>query len=265
MLNLIQADLYKLRKSRAIKVLLAMTTVSATVMAVMAYLIPQGQIDASMTGIGFMFSDMNMISILGGVIAGILICGDFDNKTIQDAIASGFGRAAIVIGKAAVLGVAVALVLLPYAVVTAVALGTGHPFGMENVALGFLHLLTAEGGSAFAAADIWKTVFIILTLLLVYAAQLSICVPLAFLLRKPIFVVAIYYGFSILCAQLMRLGDGSHWFGSLFSSTPYGGRHAFMSLETGAGDMLATAVVSFMFMIVTTAVTYAAFRRAELK
>jgi len=43
MYNLIRADLFKLRKSMTIKILFGITTVSAVVMAVMAYLIPQGK------------------------------------------------------------------------------------------------------------------------------------------------------------------------------------------------------------------------------
>jgi|GEM_PF-4582436 len=55
----------------------------------MAYMISRGKIDDSMTRIGFMFGDASMISILGAVMAGVFICGDFDNKTINDAIANG--------------------------------------------------------------------------------------------------------------------------------------------------------------------------------
>ncbi len=65
MYNLILADLFKLRKSMAIKILFAITTASAVAMAVMAYLIPQGKISASMSGIGFMFSDADIMSIRG--------------------------------------------------------------------------------------------------------------------------------------------------------------------------------------------------------
>ena len=74
MLNLIQADLFKLRKSKAIKILLTITAISAVAMTVMANLIAQGKMDVNFNGFGFMFSDMNMISIIGSVIAGLFIC-----------------------------------------------------------------------------------------------------------------------------------------------------------------------------------------------
>lgn len=265
MLNLIQADLFKLRKSMAIKILLGITTISAVVMAIIAYLIPQGKLEASMTGIGFMFSDVNIISILGGFIAGAFICGDFDNKTVQDAIANGYSRGAIIVSKATVLGFAIAFILLPYAIITIISLSTGSEFSMGSVAVGFLHLLTSEGITIFSAAKVLKMLAVILTLIIVYVAQLSICVPLAFVLKKPILVVAIYYGFSILTAQFMRLSERSPVFDRIFSSTPYGGKYAFVTLETGTGDMVKAIAVSLIFMIVMLGVTYSIFRKSEVK
>lgn len=265
MLNLIQADVFKLRKSMAIKILLGITTVSAAVMAVIAYLIPQGKMEASMTGIGFMFSDINVISILGGIIAGVIICGDFENKTIHDSIANGCSRGAVIISKSSVLGFALAFILLPYAIITGVALSSGSEFSMGSVAVGFLHLLTSEGTTAFSASEVWKMFAVMLTLVIVYVAQLSVCVPLAFMLKKPIFVVAIYYGFSILSAQLIRLSESSPVFDRIFSLTPYGGNHAFLTLDTETGDMIKAIAISLIFMSVMVAVTYSAFRKSEIK
>lgn len=265
MFNLIRADLFKLRKSMAIKVLFGITTVSAVLMAMMAYWIPQSKIEASMTGIGFMFSDVNMISILGAVIAGIFICGDFDNKTIHDTIANGSSRGTVIVSKTIVLGCALAFILLPYAIITGIALGTGSEFNMGSVAVGFLHLLTSEAGTTLLASDIVKLLAVILTLIIVYFAQLSICVPLAFLLRKPVLVVPIYYGFSILTAQLSRLADSSPVFDRIFSSTPYGGNHTFITLETVAGDFFKAIAVSLAFIIIIIAITYGMFRRTEIK
>ncbi|NMC59963.1 MAG: ABC transporter permease, partial [Candidatus Methanofastidiosa archaeon] len=73
MYNLIKADLFKLRKSMAIKILLGITTVSSIAMIMMAYLLQQGKLSASASGLGFMFSDANMISILGAGVASIII------------------------------------------------------------------------------------------------------------------------------------------------------------------------------------------------
>lgn len=265
MYNLIWADLFKLRKSVAFKVLFAITTVSAITMAVMAYRIPQGKIDASMTGIGFMFSDINMTSILGAVLASIFICGDFDNKTIHNAVANGCSRGAVIVSKAVVFSFALAFLVVPYALVTGIALGSGSEFGMGSTAVGFLHIITSDAGKTFSAPEVWKLLIAMLTLMIVYAAQLSICIPLALVLRKPVLVVAVYYGFTILCAQLIWLKDSSPVFNRIFDCTPYGGNYTFVTLQTGTGDVLKAIAVSVVFMILMSTVAYFSFKKSEIK
>jgi len=164
--NMIRADLFKMCKSPLIKILFAITTLCAVVMTVMAYLIPQGKIDPSMAGIGFMFSDISMISILGGVIAGVFICGDFDNKTLHDAIACGCSRGAIIVSKAIVLFCAIGFILLPYAIITAIALTTGSEFSMGSVSVGFLNIQTLNSGITFQASELLKLLFIMMTLII---------------------------------------------------------------------------------------------------
>jgi ABC-2 type transport system permease protein len=265
MYNLILADLFKLRKSMAIKILFAITTVSSIIMAVMAYLIPQGKIDASMTGLGFMFSDINMLSILGAVMAGVFICGDFDNKTIHDAIATGCSRGAVIVSKAIIFCGAIAFILLPYVIITSIAISTGFKFSMGSIAIGFLHLLTSEADTAFSVSEICKLLTVMLVLIIVYMAQLSICVPLAFVLKKPVFVVAIYYGFSILSGQLVVLSGSSTVVNRILGCTPFGGNYTFVTLGTGIGDIIKAISVSFIFTIGMIAVAYCSFRKSEIK
>jgi ABC-2 type transport system permease protein len=265
MYNLIWADLFKIRKSMAIKILFAITTISAVAMVVMAYLIQQGKIDASMAKIGFMFSDADIISILGAVIAGIFICGDFDNRTIHEAIASGCSRRTIIVSKAIVFCCTLVFILLPYALLTGIAISTGSKFGMGSVSIGFLHILTLEAGKAFSVSEICKLITVMLTLMIVYAAQLSVCIPMAIVLKKPVLVVAIYYGFSILCGQLDGLRGNSPIFDSIFACTPFGGSYSFTSLNTGTVDIFKAIFVSLIFIIVVLAVTHCAFRKSEIK
>lgn len=265
MFNLIWADLFKLRKSFAIKVLFGITMLSAVAMTIIAYLIPRGKLEVGMTGIGFMFSDVNIISILGAVIAGVFICGDFDNKIIHDAIANGSSRSAVIVSKAVVFYCAIAFMLLPYVIITGYALSTGNEFSMGTIAVGLLHILTIDSGISITALEIWKLLFVILTLMFVYMAQLSVCVPLAFTLKRPVFVVAIYYGFTILCAQLLGLRDSSRLLDRILALTPFGGNYTFMSMETVTGDIIKSFFVSLVFMFIMLTVTYIVFRRSEIK
>jgi ABC-2 type transport system permease protein len=264
MLNLIQADFYKMRKSLVIKILFGITTLCSLAMVIMAYLIPLDRIKEGYSGIGFMFSDINMMSILGAVIASIFICGDFDNKTIHDAISSGCSRGAIMVSKGVVFFFGLAFILLPYVIVTGIALSTGVSFDMGGVAVGFLHILTGESGIAFSASVLLRMLVAMLTLMIVYMAQLSICIPLAFTLRKPVLVIAIYYGFSILSGQLAVLSNSQKVFEKIYSCTPFGGNYTFVTIGTGTMDILQTMAVSIIFIMIMLIITYRIFRKSEI-
>jgi len=265
MLNLIQADLYKMRKSSVIKILFGITTLCALIMVVMAYLIPQGKVGNEYTGIGFLFSDIDIMSILGAVIAGVFICGDFDNKTIHNAITSGCSRGAVIVSKAAVFFSALIFILLPYAIITGIALSTGAKFDMGSVSVGFLNILSKDSTIAFSVSVFLKMLVAMVTLTIVYMAQLSICVPLALVLKKPVLVVAIYYAFSIFCGQLAGLSSSSPVLNNILSCTPFGGNYSFVTLNSGVGDFFKAIVVCLVFIIVMLAITFSIFRKAEIK
>lgn len=265
MFNLIHADLYKIRKSCVLKILLPITIISAAVMTVMAYLIPLGKIDKSLAGVGFLFSDANAISILGAVAAGVFICGDFENRMMHDAIASGSGRLAIVINKMIVFICTVALLLLPYAAAAGIAMGTGKKFGMQSVAIGFLHLVTVEAGKSFTGAELARLAVIMLCLILIYAAQLSICIPLAFAFQKPVAIVAVYYALNILLPQITANQNSGSALNQFLSFTPFGQKYCFLTLNTEACVLFRAAAVSVMFLAVMVFITYCVFKKAEIK
>ncbi|MDP4090115.1 MAG: ABC transporter permease [Bacillota bacterium] len=265
MYNLVSADLFKIRKSIAIKAAFAITSISAVFMSVIAYKIANGSFQENMSGIGFLFGDTDIMSIFGGVLAGVYICSDFDNNIIHDAIAGGFSRIRIVTGKAVSFFCAAIFILIPYAVVTSIALGTGSKFSIGSMSMGFLNLLTSEAGSTLTAAGTGKMLIVVLTLIIVCAAQLSPCVFLAFVIKKPVIVVAVYYGFSIFFGQLAILAKGSKVFYDILSCTPFGGQYALLTLSSGAGDIIKAAAVSLVFIIAILLLTHLVFRKMEIK
>jgi len=265
MFNLIQADLFKMRKSSVIKILFGITTLCALAMVVMAYLIPQGKIGNEYTGIGFLFSDIDIMSILGAVIAGVFICGDFENKAIHNAITSGCSRRTVIVSKATVFFCALVFILLPYAIITGIALSTGAKFDMGAVSVGFLNILSKDSTMTFSVAMFLKMLATMLTLAIVYMAQLSICVPLALVLKKPVLVVAIYYAFSIFCGQLAGISSSSPVLNNIISCTPLGGNYSFVTLTSGVGDLLKAITVSLIFIMVMLAITFSIFRKMEIK
>lgn len=265
MINLILADLYKLRKSMAIKILFGITVISSVTMAVMAYMIQYGKLNTGSTGIGFLLSDANIIGILGAVISGVFICGDFDNRIIHESIVDGKSRWQVIISKSVIFGCAVIFILVPYVLAACIALSTGYKFSMGAASIGFLHIITALGGTTFSALNILKLAVVILVLLIVYMAQLSLCIPLAITSKKPVIVVAVYYGITVLCAQLTTLAGRSKTFEHIFACTPYGGDYLLLTVNSSAQDILKAVCVSLVYIVIMAAVTFAAFRKSEIK
>lgn len=265
MINLIRADLFKIRKSATIKILFFVVCLCAAAMTVIAWSIAHGKINAGMSGIGFLFSDVDVISILGGVCAAVFICGDFDNKAIHDAVADGCDRLSVIVSKSIVFAGSVITLLIPYAIAVGIGIGTSSKFNLTTPGLGFLNLLMATGGKSLSAAQGWELFGIMLLLLLVYTAQLSLCLPLAMIFRKPVVVIAVYYAFSVLSGQLSVLAKNSKLFSDLFALTPYGGNHLLLTLSAGTEDIVKAILVSLIFIAVMIALTFAAFRKAEIK
>ena len=76
---------------------------------------------------------------------------------------------------------------------------------------------------------------------------------------------AIFYAFSLLSGQLAKLGAISSVFDRIHSFTPYGGQHAFVTLDTGAGKLAKAIAVSIAFVVIMLVITYHVFKKSELK
>ncbi|MDF2923548.1 MAG: hypothetical protein K0R57_2462 [Paenibacillaceae bacterium] len=265
MLNLIVADLYKLRKSAALKISLAITFLSAAAITATAYFLAEGQISLEASGNAALLMDLVMMSIIGALVAGVFICGDFEHKTIHDAISSGTGRGAVLVSKAIVYFLAVAVLVLPYPLITAVAAGTGYAFAAPFAPSVFLQILADRSGVALTAPALGKMLAIALTMIAVHAARLSICVLLAFVMRKPALVTGIGVAATILGDLAVGFHEKIPVLGAVFLYTPFAMNHTVVSMNAGAGDLLKAITVSLVFIAAVLAMTYGAFRRAEIK
>ena len=265
MVNIIRADLYKIFSSAVIKVLFAITLFCSLMMILFAYLIPKGSLGGEYTGIGFMFSDMNTMSILGAVTAGIFICGDFENKTIHNIIADGGRRGRIIVSKSIVFFCSILFIILPYALATITAVCTGYKFDMGSVSIGYLNLLSKESGIEISASVLVKLIVVAGALIIVHISQLSLCLPIAFAVKKPVLVVAVYYAISIISGQVSSLASRSEVVNSIFSLTPFGGNRMFLTVQSGAGELFKAFAVSIIFAIAVIIVTYGIFRKSEIK
>lgn len=260
MINLLRAELFKVKKSKGLFVLFVIMLISAIGMAVMAHLIAKDQISASLSGLVFMFSDVNMFSIIGAVAASIIICADFEVKTVQAPIFSGYNRYTMVFSKALTLFSFSILFILPFMVVTFVGLQSGSAFQIQTGSIGFLHILTTEAG----VSNVWKYIIVSLALMFVYMSQTSVCILLAYVMKKPVFVVSAYYALTILLAQLSTVSEKSV-LGGFMRSTPFGGKHAMLTMASSMSDIINAFTISIQFIFIMIGLAFLYFRRAEIK
>ena len=64
MFNLIKADLYKMRKTKSIKILFLLCCISSTLMSVISYQLTNVNLSHDIIGIGSFFTDFQMISLV---------------------------------------------------------------------------------------------------------------------------------------------------------------------------------------------------------
>ena len=116
MFNLIKADLYKMRKTKSIKILFLLCCISSTLMSVISYQLTNVNLSHDIIGIGSFFTDFQMISLVSVIFISLFICNDFDNKTIHDSISTGYSRSSIIICKTITYFISILIFLLPYVI-----------------------------------------------------------------------------------------------------------------------------------------------------
>ncbi len=100
MMNVLRADMLKFKKSMALKVIFLISGAGAVLMVIVARLFRDGTLGMNAAGNASFLADPQMVALLGTVAAGMFLCGDFENKTVQDAVSGGIGRSQLVLGKA---------------------------------------------------------------------------------------------------------------------------------------------------------------------
>jgi ABC-2 type transport system permease protein len=219
---------------------------------------------AGIAGSASGLTEIMIISLLGSLMAGYFICNDFESKTIHDAVACGNGRISVVVSKAFVFVLIVILLLLPYAAASLIGFGTGAEFTKPFGVSAFLSILANEAGLGVTASSVGKILVVSLVTMLVYAARLSICLPIAFKVRKPVVVMAIGFAASFLIDLLAGLTKDVPILGNIISNTPYS-LTAAVTMEAGTETLIKAAGISVLFYVIMSAVTYVLFKRAEIK
>ena len=265
MLNLIQAEIYKLSKSTAFRICFLLSMISAVSLIVISHFIVVGKLSESISGNASGLTEVCIISLLGSLMAGIIVSSDYDTKTIHSSIANGNGRRMVVISKVVIYVIMMALLLLPYALVTIVAVCTGAEFTKPFVPSMFIRILYDSAGVKVTFNMISKIICISLVTVLVHAARLSLCVLLAFKIRKSVAILAFGFVFNGLIDLFVRLLKDIPVIPSLVKLTPYSPDFMMVNIQSKAGILIKATISSVVFLVIIGELTYQIFKKAEIK
>jgi len=265
MINLLHAEFYKLNKSIAIKICFLLACVCAVSLGLVSHGLAIGSLNANISGSASGLSEIVIISLLGSLLTGILVCSDFETKTIHDIVACGNGRKSVVVSKVVIYVLLIAMLLLPYMIATIVGFCTGEEFTKPFVSSISVLLLYDGANYQLTAATIGKIIVTFLVSALVYAARLSICIPLAFKIRKPIAIMAFGFVFSAIIDLVLRLLADMPLIGDIINISPFSAKFISLSLATEAKVFFEATLSSVIFLIGITIITYLTFKKAEIK
>ena len=265
MINLIKADFYKINRSAIYKILFLVSAVCAIVTTVVSHLIYTEDLSLASASSAAMLTDVVMLNLINCVVAGQLICGDFDNKLIQSALTGSSGRFTIVCAKMITYTVVVGIMTIPYALSGIIGfcldLGYGTPYSAST----YLKILFEANTVDFSASVLLKYIAIAVIMMLVYSAQSGITFVLAFIMKnKALLVTAIGFIISTIIGMGTSLiaGDGTN---DILSWTPYSSDIYSLCSESEIATLFRIILVCVMFIAVYTGISYAAFKKAEIK
>ena len=236
MINLIRADLFKMRKSNSIKILFLLCCISAFIMYEVCKELSKGNLGSDIVGFGSFVTDFQMISLVSVIFISILIC-----KTISYYIS-------------------ILIFLLPYMVITIVGVCSNNTFESFLPSV-FQNIIKNESGVTFDSAVFLKIFLIYITMTIVYASQISISILLAFLFKRPVIVISLGYVLNASIAQIVNIDKLS----DLFKLTPYGVDYSKLTLDASLSVYSNFISISLIFMAIILILSYISFKRTEIK
>lgn len=265
MYNMIKADIYKLSKMNSVKICILISALSACAVAYILHGVYQGTFSLDASNAFALVSDTMIVIILGAVLIATLICGDFESKNIHDEIACGNGRFAIVITKTITISLLVIMLVSPYILMTVIGFASQLGFGIYvGVPSAYFNILSNVTGVAISNEAVLKSVILCLLIALSYIAKISICIPLAFKARKPIIVIMAGFVSTFFFDIISALVKNIQGISKLIKFLPY--QMIFdLTLDCSIAVMFKSIVSSLLFLLAMIGITYAMFRKAEIK
>ena len=263
--NLLKADFYKLGKNTTLKICFIISCICILLLAFILHGVAAGTIGSEVSGASSLLVDAMMSSLLASLVIGNLVCGDFESKTIHDEIACGEGRWSVVLTKTITCMIIIGLIILPYAVTALVCyFGKIDIAPMAGIPSVFINIMCNSAAVELSGSAVVKSIVICLVAIVAYMARLSLCIPLAFKVKMPVFVMAFgiisSFGFDMIIQAVKDVDVVS----TIMNNTPFALIYD-LTMDAGAGTIVKVLVLSIIFIVLVTMLTYALFRKSDIK
>lgn len=261
MKQLLQATLYRVRKTRGILVAFAIIYIAAILYFVFAKMIACGQFDATQAGSITGLGDAMIIWLFGSLIIGMLIGNDFENKTVHAEIK--FGRGKIIANYMLVFIILVCLMVLPYTIASLICIiGNVDMTGAEGTIISIYMSNIFEYGKE---ESVLKLICSYISYAIVYIGQLSICIPVALKIKKTVVVTAFGFFFGMITALLATLASKVEVLDNIYQLTPYRYGIDKIGVAAGWGSMCIAVLVSACFAAIMGYISWLIFRKSDIK
>ncbi len=265
MINLIKADFYKINRSMIYKILFLISSICAVATTLVSHMLHTGDIDMATASSTAMLTDVVMLSLINSVLAGQMICGDFENKLIQSSLSGCSGRLTVVAAKMITYSIMVSIMTIPYAICAILGVCMGSGFSAPFSASTYLKILFESNSVEFSVDLLLKYIVIVVIMMLVYAAQSGIMFIIGFMMKNKAllttiisFILSTFIGMS---TAMIISNSGCEY----LSFTPYSEDIYSMGHDTEIGLLVKLALVCIGFLVAYTGIAYATFRKSEIK
>lgn len=260
--NMIKATFYRIIKATSTKICMLIVILAAALYFLLAKGIASGWLGEENTGNITALGDAMIIWLVGSLMTGVIICQDFKSKSIHTAIASVGSRYKIIVSYAIVFVIVIVLLTLPYTMISMGCYFMEVDFvGAEKATIS-IYL-----GNLFHSKEVSviKVICLYIVNAFVYMGSLSICIPVAIKIKKPVVITAIGFMLGILVALLSSISNNVAILDFILKLTPYHYMFTTTNLDSSYGELGIAFAVSVLFVVEMTILSYLLFKKEDVK
>lgn len=261
--NVLKATAYRLRKTGAVKICILISCVAAVLYFVLVHNIATGAMDVSMAGSVSGLCDALIMWLTGSLAVGVIFCTDFQTKSIHCAIANRHGRGGVIKAYMILYIAMILILILPYTLLSVGCLVAGVDFSGAEPAMTSIYLMNLLDTNA--DASFVKIILVYIASAVNYVACISICIPIAIKVKKPVVITAIGFMIGMLTALICSLAEKAAVLKGIMRCLPYYYGANQVNAQSGYGTILLSFIVSVIFMSVMAFLSYLLFRKEDIK